>query len=134
MHYAITRYIRNYDTCIRIKPAHYTPYRLLKLLEVSIRQWSLVSLDLITGLPMSNGYDALLVVVDQLSQMAYYIPTTMDITSKELARLYFDYIFHVYGICNCVISNQGTQFVSEFTKALRSVTRTKQNLSTSFHP
>ena len=134
MYHTIAKYIRNYDTCARIKLARYAPYRLLKLLEVPIRWWSSVSLDLITGLPMSNGYDALLVVVDRLSKITHYIPTTMDVTSKELACLYFDHIFHLHSILDSIISDQGTQFILQFTKALCSLTGTKQTLSTRFHP
>ena len=83
---------------------------------------------------MSNGHNALLVVVDRLSKMAHYISTTMDVTSKALAHLFFNHIDHLHGIPNSVISDWGTQFISEFTKDLCSLTGTKQNLSTSFHP
>src|SRR5258707_4783855 len=130
----MARFIRNCDTCTRIKPAHHAPYGLLKPLEVPIRWWSSISLDFITGLPMSNGYDALLVVVDRLSKMAHYIPTNTDITSKGLARLYFDHVFRLHGIPDSVVSDRGTQFISEFTKALCDLTGIQQNLSTSFHP
>src|SRR5258705_9730829 len=67
MRHTIARFIRNCDTCTWMKPARHTPYGLLKPLEVPIRWWSSISLDLITRLPMSNSYVALLIVVDCLS-------------------------------------------------------------------
>ena len=134
MHHTIARYIRNCETCMQIKPAQHTPYRLLKPLEVAIRQWSFVSLDLITGLLLSNGHDALLIIVDCLSKMSHYIPTTMDVNSKGIVQLYFDHIFRLHGISDSVISDRGTQFISEFTRALCALTGMKQTLSTSFHP
>ena len=134
MHHTIARYIRNWETCTWIKPARHAPYRLLKSLEVPIRRWSSVSLDLITGLPPANGYDALLIVVDRLSKMSHYIPTSTDVNSKGIVRLYFDHIFHLHGIPNSVISDRGTQFISKFTRALCALTGMKQNLSTSFYP
>ena len=73
-------------------------------------------------------------VVDCLSKMAYYIPTTMDVTSKEIARLFFDNIFKLYSISDSVVSDRGTQFTSEFTRALSNLVGTEQRLSTSFHP
>ena len=133
MHHTIARYIRNCETCTRMKPAQHAPYGLLKPLEVPITWWSSFSLDLITGLPPSNGHDALLVVVDRLSKMSHYIPTSTDVNSKGIARLYFDHIFRLHGIPDSVISDRGTQFISEFTRALCALTETKQNLSTSFH-
>ena len=134
MHHTIARYIRNCETCTRMTPAQHAPYGLLKHLEVPIRRWSTVSLDLITGLPLSSGHDALLVVVDRLSKMSHYIPTSTDVNSKGIAQLYFDHIFRLHGIPNSVVSDRGTQFISEFTRALCALTGTKQNLSTSFHP
>ena len=82
MRQTVAQFMRNCDTCTRIKPACHAPYGLLKTLEVPVRQWSSVSLDLIMGLPMSNGFNALLVVVDHLSKAAQYIKTTTDVNSK----------------------------------------------------
>ena len=134
MRHTIARYIWNCENCTRIKPAQHAPYGLIKPLEVPIRWWSSVSLDVITGLSLSNGHDTLLVVVDHLSKMSHYIPTSTDVNSKGIARLYFDYIFQLHSISDSVVSNRGTQFISEFTRALCALTGTKQNLSTSFHP
>ena len=119
---------------MRIKLARYAPYGLLKPLEVPIRQWLSISLDLITGLPPSNGYDALLVIVDCLLKMSHYISTSTDMNSKGIAQLYFDHIFRFHGIPDTIVSDRGIQFISEFTRALCALTETKQNLSTSFHP
>ena len=134
MRHTIARYIRNCKTCTLIKPGQHAPYRLLKPLEVSIRRWSSVSLDLITRLPPSNGHNDLLVVVDCLSKMCHYIPTSMDVNSKGIAWLYFDHIFWLHSITDSVISDRGTLYISEITRALYALTGMKRNLSTSFHP
>ena len=57
----------------------------------------------------------------------------MDVNSKGIARLYFDHIFWLHSIPDSVVSDQGTQFILEFTRALYTLMGTKQNLSTSFH-
>jgi len=134
MHQTIARYIRNCDTYARIKPVWHAPYGLLKPLQVPFRKWSSVSLNLVTGLPKSNSYDALLVVVDRLSKMAHYIPTTMDVNSKQVAKLFFDNIFHLHRIPDSIVSNRGTQFASEFTRALTNLVGIQQKISTAFHP
>ena len=108
MRQTVTQFIRNCDTCTHIKPAHHAPYGLLKTLEVPVRRWSSVSLDLITGLPMANGFNALLVVVDRLSKAAHYIKTTTDVNSKQIAQLFFDNIFRLHGIPDSVVSDRGT--------------------------
>ena len=66
--------------------------------------------------------------------MAHYIPTTTDVTSKGIARLFFDNIFRLHGIPDSVVSDCSTQFTSDFTRALANLVGTQQKLSTSFHP
>ena len=83
---------------------------------------------------MSNGFDALLVVVDCLLKMAHYISTTSDINSKQLAKLFFNNIFKLYGILDSVVLDRGIQFTSNFTRALAALVGIHLKLSTSFHP
>jgi len=124
----IACYIWNCDTCACIKPVRHAPYGLLKPLQVPFRKWSSVSLDLVTSLPKSNGYDALLVVVDCLSKMPHYIPTTMDVNSKQVTRLFFDNIFYLHGIPDSIVSDHVTQFASEFTLALTNLVGIQQKI------
>ena len=66
--------------------------------------------------------------------MAHYIPTTMDVNSKQVAKLFFNNIFHLYGIPDSIVSDRGTQFASEFTRALTNLVDIQQKISTTFHP
>ena len=91
-------------------------------------------MDFIVGLPESNGFNSILVVVDRLSKMAHYIPTTEEVTSEQVARLFFDKIFKHHGIPDSLVSDRGTQFTSRFSKALCALIGIDQKLSTSFHP
>src|SRR5258705_2067592 len=104
MRQTVAKYIHNCDTCAHTKPVRHAPYGLLKTLEVPFQHWSSVSLDFITRLSMSNGFDALLVMVDRLSKMAHYIPTTFNVNSKQLAKLFFDNIFTLLGIPDSIVS------------------------------
>jgi len=49
-----------------------------------------ISVDFITKLPLAQGYDSILVVVDQLTKMVYFIPTTEKILAEGLTRLFRD--------------------------------------------
>ena len=91
-------------------------------------------MDFIVGLPESNGFNSILVVVDRLSKMAHYIPTTEEVTSEQVAKLFFDKIFKHHGIPDSLVSDRGTQFTSRFSKALCALIGIDQKLSTSFHP
>jgi len=52
------------------------------------KPWSYISADFITKLPLAQGYDAILVVCDQFSKMAHFIPTTEKTSAEGLAKLF----------------------------------------------
>ena len=52
--------------------------------------WIHISADFITKLPLAQGYNSILVVVDQLTKIVHFIPTTEKISAEGLARLFRD--------------------------------------------
>ena len=67
-------------------------------------------MNFITGLAKSgsNKFDSILVVVDSLTNMAYYIPTYKIITAEQVTRLYLDNIFRLHGLPDSIVSDRGT--------------------------
>jgi len=45
--------------------------------SISNKVWLYISADLITKLPLAQGYDSILVVVDWFTKIAYFISTTV---------------------------------------------------------
>ena len=77
--------------------------------------FSSISVDLITGLPDSHGYDSVMVVVDHgLTKGVIYCPCTKNIDSKGIAQLFFTNVFPQFGLHSKVISNRGPQFALAF--------------------
>ncbi len=65
-----------------------------------------ISIDFITKLPKSGGYDSILTVVDHdCTKMATFIPCKESMTSEEVAALYLRKIFPRFGIPNRIISD-----------------------------
>ena len=54
-------------------------------LEVPTRLWEEVRVDLITQLPDSNGYNAILVCTDLFGNQIHTIPYTTNISAKDIA-------------------------------------------------
>jgi len=77
--------------------------------------WQVISVDLIMELPSSQGYNAIMVVVDCLSKRAHVIPTTSNITAAGVAWLFQDHSWNLHGLPEEVISDQGMQFILNFT-------------------
>jgi hypothetical protein len=92
-------------------------------------------MDFITRLPVSNGFDSMFVVVDRLSKMAHFIPTTADgCDTKETARLIRDHVFKLHGTPNDSISDRGSVFLSKFFGELSVLLNVTLRPSTAFHP
>lgn len=71
-------------------------------------------MDFITYLPESYDYDAIMVVVDRLIKMKYFIPYKGTCDAEEVARLFTKYVWKLHGLPKTIISDRGPQFVSKF--------------------
>jgi transposase InsO family protein len=92
-------------------------------------------MDLITGLPKSEGHDTILTIVDHgCSRAAIFLPCSATITSTSIAQLYLEHLFHWFGLPQKIISDRDPRFTSHFTRELTKGLGINQNLSTAFHP
>ena len=99
------------------------------------RPFQQLSVDLITGLPPSHGFDSLLVVVNHgLLKGVILIPCNKDIDAKGVAELFFKHIFLCFGLHDHLISDHGPQFTSAFTMELARILGYDLKLSTAYHP
>ena len=97
--------------------------------------FSSISVDLITGLPNSHGYDSVMVVVDHgLTKGVIYCPCTKNIDSEGVAQLFFTNVFPWFGLHSKVISDRGPQFASAFARELACLLQYDVALSTAYHP
>jgi hypothetical protein len=95
--------------------------------------WEHVSLDFIMTLPPSDGFDAILVVVDKLSKSMVLVPTVTTVT-KQTERLYFDMVYCRHGLACKIISYRDVRFTSAFWQELHKLLQVRLAMSSSFHP
>jgi len=98
------------------------------------KPWMHISADFITKLPLAQGYDSVLVVVDQLTKMVHFILTTEKTSAEGLARLFRDNMWKLHGLPKSIILDRGLQFVAGIMRELNEMLRIKSKLSTAFHP
>jgi Chromo (CHRromatin Organisation MOdifier) domain/Integrase core domain len=130
----VNNYVRSCDSCQRNKPIHHRKFGLLQPLPVPTRPWSSLSMDYITDLPSSNGYDSVLVVVDRLTKMVHFVPSRATDTSRDLANHYVHHIFRLHGLPSDIVSDRGSTFTSRWWTEVLAQLKIKPNLSTAFHP
>jgi transposase InsO family protein len=130
----IKRYIRNCHVCQRSKPSRQALQGTLRPLSVPHQRWLDLSMDFITKLPISSGFDAILVVVCRLSKQKVLINCNSDCNAEGLAKLFVRYVWKDHGLPLSIVSDRGTQFISRFWKHLCTRLQIKARLSTAFHP
>ncbi|KAH1034725.1 hypothetical protein GYH30_054917 [Glycine max] len=130
----IRDFVRACDTCQRQKYAATTPGGLLQPLPIPNAIWEDLSLDFITGLPKSKGYEAVLVVVDRLSKYSHFILLKHPYTAKSIAELFVKEIVRLHGIPTSIISDRDPLFVSHFWMELFKLQGTKLKMSSAYHP
>ena len=132
-------FVKKYvDTCTRCqasKSLTQKPAGLLQSLQIPTTRWEHLSMDFITGLPLTaEGHDAIMVVVDRLSKMAHFIPTTAKATANETADLFVKEILRLHGVPQTIVSDRDPRFISKFWEAFTKRLDIKRCLSSSFHP
>ncbi len=91
-------------------------------------------MDMVTGLPMSNRCDALLVIVDRFSKAIIPVACNVELSAEGWVQILRDHIYAKHGMLQVVISDRGPQFISKFMKELYRLLDITPNASTAFHP
>jgi len=78
----------------------------------------MLSVDFVVELPESSGHDAIMTVVNSVSKRVHFVLMYIMVTVEGAARLFFYYIWKLYGLLRHVVSDCGPQFVASFMKEL----------------
>jgi hypothetical protein len=88
----IKRYVGTCDICPKTKPRRHAPVGMLQPIPIPSQPFEVVTTYFIPELPECEGYDNVLVIVDKLAKYAILIPTTITITERETAKLFFQHV------------------------------------------
>jgi len=75
-------------------------------------------MDFIEKLPSFSGFNTILVITDQLTKQAIFIPAHDTITSMDLACLFILHVFSKHSVPSHVTSNKSLEFVLNFFQSL----------------
>ncbi len=130
----IENYVHACETCQRTKSSTQAKAAPLHPNAIPSRPWTHISVDMITGLPKSNSYDAILMIVGRFSKEIILIACTMELSLEGWAKILRDEVYARHGMPQVVISDRGTVFVSKFMKDRYDLLQIKANVSTAYHP
>lgn len=131
----VEKFVRNCDSCQRVKAPRHLPKGELHPLSIPGRRWESVSMDLITDLPPTKrGFDSIVVFVDRLSKMVHLEACTKSVTAAGLARIFEERIFRYHGFPQDIVSDRDVRFRALFWKELCARIGIHHSMSTAEHP
>jgi len=122
------------DACQQHKNCTEQPAGKLMPNSIPERPWMHILADFITKLPLVQGYDSILVVVNRLTKMVHFIPTMEKTSAEGLAQLFRNNIWRLHGLSESIISDWGPQFVAGVMQELNKMLRIESKLSMVFYP
>jgi hypothetical protein len=94
--------------------------------------WQDIFLDFVEGLPKSEGFDSILVVVDRLTKFAHFIPLHHPYSTSQVARVPWDNVIKLHEVPLTIVSDHDKIFTSAVSKNLQTV-GTKLLYSMAYH-
>ena len=88
----VKRYVEGCVSCQQNKNCTEQPAGKLMPNSIPNKAWTHIPADFITKLPLVQGYDSILVVVDWFTKMVHFVSTTEKTMAEGLARLFRDNI------------------------------------------
>jgi hypothetical protein len=59
-----------------------------------------------------NGFDNVLILVDHLTRMPYFLPCKESVTTKETAKLFLTGVYRLHGLPRVLVSDRDPKFVN----------------------
>jgi hypothetical protein len=91
-------------------------------------------MDFIEGLPKSQKFDTILVVIDKFTRYAHFVPLAHPFSAMHVAQAFVDNIYKLHGLPDNIISDRDIIFTSAFWKQLFKLSNTQLLMSSSYHP
>ena len=130
----IKRYVQECFKCQQNKVQYIKKAGELHPLKTPEGLWKEINIDIIGLLPKSNRKDAIMVIVDQFTKMIHFKATTTNVSSEEIAKIYWDEIQKLHRVPRAILSDREPQFTFRFMEDLMKALGTRRMLSTGYHP
>jgi hypothetical protein len=130
----VMNYVKSCTICQQAKSERVRLPGRLQPLPIPPDAWHTVGLDFVEGLPLSNKFDTILVIVDKFSKYGHFIPLKHPFTAQSVAQAFLDNVYCRHGLPQVLISDRDKIFISSFWQNLFKLADTTLNLSSSYHP
>lgn len=131
---AVHAFVSECLICQQAKPDRSKLPGLLQPLPVPERAWKVLSLDFVEGLPMSDGFNCILVIADLFSKYAHFLSLRHPFTAFTVAKLFISQVYRLHGMPSALVSDRDNIFTSALWRELFKLAKVELHMSTSYHP
>lgn len=132
----LKRHIKECEVCQRVNSETIAPAKLLQPFSIPSKPWEEVSMDFMVGLPKSQGFDVIMVVMYRLTKYVHFVPLYHPCTTAKVALffLFFQNVFKLHGMPTVIVSDRDAIFTSNSFSELFRLQGTELAMSIAYHP
>ena len=129
----VLEYVGKCETCQKTKATTLKPAGPLQSLPIPCQVWEDITLDFIEGLPISQGKNKILVVVDQLSKSTYFMALSHPFSVKTVVETFVEGVVKLHGMPRSIINDRDPIFVIKFWQEFFNLSGTKLKMSSTYY-
>jgi hypothetical protein len=130
----IKKFVRKCSVCQENKHETTHPAGLLQPLPIPTQAWSDISMDFIEGLPSSQGFTVIFVVVDRFTKYGHFLPLSHPYTASKVAEIFLANVLKLHGMPRTIVSDRDLVCTSSFWRDLFKLQGISLALSSAYHP
>ena len=106
----------------------------LQPLPIPHKPWTTISMDFVSGLPLSQRLDTVMVIVDRLTKYVNFIGLSHPYSVAKVVALFAHNVFKLHGMPTSIVSDRDPVFTTNFWAELFKLQGVKLAMSSAYHP